>query len=165
MNLLKKIVLVCAVAVAACSAMGEGLNFQVDGGALDRDAFKYVLIKAKSNDLQLWSGAITFTSEGLLNIVTDGGDMDRLSKRINALGSGNKQDQPNLNFYIELLGEKGGDPLAVSDLMTIGTLAEKLKAGTPIAMPFTVPTPEPTSGLLFLVGGALLGLRRKRRAA
>lgn len=74
-------------------------------------------------------------------------------------------------FYIELYNG-GTDPVAKANIGTASSLREfifgdsgldiqKGAGFTPTAGSFQS-VPEPTSGLLFLVGGMLLGLRRKR---
>ena len=80
-------------------------------------------------------------------------------------------DSPQYSFLIELGYIDGGGnwtTLAVSDAYGRNSLANHISLGgvavpgyTPWAPSFVVP--EPSSGLLLLVGGALLSLRRKRR--
>ena len=75
------------------------------------------------------------------------------------------------SFFIELYNANN-DKIAVANIGTYSSLSSYIFGDnstsvfsatgfTPAASAFNVP--EPTSGLLFLVGGMLLGLRRKRR--
>lgn len=70
------------------------------------------------------------------------------------------------SFFIELWD--GFDLVAYSDLADYDTLihaipGEGWRTWTPVM--YSATAPEPSSGLLLLMGGALLGLRRKRRVA
>ena len=74
------------------------------------------------------------------------------------------------SFFIELYNQSS-QKIATADIGTASTLQSFISSSltdiptglsfTPSPSAFNVP--EPTSGLLFLVGGMLLGLRRKRR--
>lgn len=69
-------------------------------------------------------------------------------------------------FYMELVAADGTSKIAYSDLVDYRTIQGAVQGGT--VQPWFVKSysvPEPTSGLLLLMGGALLGLRRKRRVA
>lgn len=76
---------------------------------------------------------------------------------------------PNAYFYFEFYYNDA--IMGYSDYVSAAKLAESLSSiapGLSIAQTLQVTgyaAPEPTSGLLLLVGGALLGLRRKRRVA
>lgn len=75
-------------------------------------------------------------------------------------------------FFIELYNDSSSTPIAKATVpysTLAGSIFTDNGIGSPGANKFNASTgatfnvPEPTSGLLFLVGGMLLGLRRKRR--
>ena len=75
------------------------------------------------------------------------------------------------SFYIEMLNWDGSEFTEgwTSPTMTYDSLSNyisdgSISAGSVNAWTASVTIPEPTSGLLLLVGGSLLALRRKRRA-
>ena len=80
------------------------------------------------------------------------------------------------SFYIELwnyenntwtLAGTAGDPAhpsSYADLVEAGVIRSSMSMSNALFTP-TAAIPEPTSGLLLLMGGALLALRRRRNAA
>lgn len=68
-------------------------------------------------------------------------------------------------FVMELMA--GGEVIAYSDYTSFDDIKGYLSTTRLTWKPenFTSTVPEPSSGLLLLMGGALLGLRRKRRVA
>jgi len=77
-------------------------------------------------------------------------------------------------FVVEMLSTDGstwergwtaGTPMTYAELAAAGYVSEGgISAGSVNSWTSSVTIPEPTSGLLLLVGGSLLALRRKRRA-
>ena len=70
--------------------------------------------------------------------------------------------------WVETIADSG-TPIGYSDLVTAGYIHESFDLNPPSGQIWTPvqfnEVPEPTSGLLLVVGGALLALRRKRRSA
>ena len=83
----------------------------------------------------------------------------------------NLQGMENSYFYIE--ASAAGQVVAYSELSSYSDLSVGFttdengnwKSNHGYWVPTAHPVPEPSSGLLLLMGGALLGLRRKRRVA
>ena len=81
---------------------------------------------------------------------------------------------PMKYFYVELYNGLRTDPMSYSDALNNGYIyAEGTSIPTTLttgggfgqsAATSTYNVPEPTSGLLFLIGGMLLGLKRRRQA-
>jgi len=68
------------------------------------------------------------------------------------------------SFVVELWN---GSSMVKSDTVAYSAAESYLQAGgpdaVPIAAPYTFTVPEPTSGMLVLIGGVLMALRRKRK--
>ena len=77
---------------------------------------------------------------------------------------------PEYYFYIELANGYTTDAMSYTALKnagyvyTGGTQLPSTLASTGFGQAATYNVPEPTSGLLFLIGGMLLGLKRRRQA-
>ena len=75
-------------------------------------------------------------------------------------------------YYVEYSNGIKTSPMSYADALSNGYIAKGGSLSTPNllvngpmgANPSTYNVPEPTSGLLFLVGGMLLGLKRRRMA-
>lgn len=89
-----------------------------------------------------------------------------------AVGAYLQNSSTDTNFYIELY--KNSSKVAYSDVVNIATLRtdfvksglsmQSIGAGTGWDGGHFTAVPEPTSGLMLLLGAAMLGLRRKRIA-
>ena len=170
MNLSKKL-LTAAFAVAAAFGLQAGtLYWQINNNP-NGDDYAAVAVLDGSGELV-----------GYANILDgDGGDVignlvaaeDAMSEMQYADISGYDS---SYKFVVEMLSlntddntwERGwtaGTPMTYAELKTAGYVSEGgISAGSVNSWTSSVSIPEPTSGLLLLVGGSLLALRRKRRA-
>ena len=157
---MKKILFVLAVAVAAISAQASYLNWQVSDETGYNGAQLYAVLgsekvnaeggdvidavyglpAAKSTDIGSYGSNYTYYIE-LVNYTEDPttGTYDR-SRAISA----------QTFTYSELSGALSNGALSVAGMTAVWTGAA------------VQPTPEPTSGLLLLMGFAMLGLKRKK---
>ncbi len=164
MNSVKK--LICGVAVFALAAglQAGTLYWQLANNA-EGD---YVALAVKNND----SGAVTYAN--LLD--SDGGTVvGQIVTKADAMAYVQYADissyTSGYSFYVEMLNLNGTalENGWTSSAMSYSDLSSYISAGGISAGSVNVWTasayiPEPTSGLLLLVGGSLLALRRKRRA-
>jgi len=72
-------------------------------------------------------------------------------------------DVQNAYYYMELYNSDAR--VAYSDLVTYNIIKHYVDTQDYWMVSNFQPVPEPSSGLLLLIGGALVGLRRKRRVA
>lgn len=72
-------------------------------------------------------------------------------------------DVQNAYYYMEL--KSGDNYISYSDLVPYSTVKWATVGNDYWTVSSFQPVPEPSSGLLLLIGGALVGLRRKRRVA
>ncbi len=168
MNLSKKL-LTAAFAVATAFGLQAGtLYWQINNNP-NNDQYAAVAVMNGDGDLV-----------GYANILDgDGGDVignivsasDAMSEVQYADISGYNSDY---TFVVEMLSADGsawergwtsGTPMTYEQLSLAGYVSEGgISAGSVNSWTSSVTIPEPTSGLLLLVGGSLLALRRKRRA-
>ncbi len=173
---MKKILWSVAVALIAVGARADVLYWQVssptttDGSAISLETFKYAAVYAQ-NDA---------TGKGVyLSSFRPNNDEADVTVPVGAIYgvdfSASADDYTGMTFYIELYSAdsmyKSSTGKSYSDLKAAGHIAdftndfEKMNAwsgGTFVASSSNVP--EPTSGMLLLVGAALLGLRRRKQA-
>ena len=168
---IRKVLFAC-MAVAACLSLRAGtLYWCVDSTSGDTSAFMDAYNEAKKKpgggtlSVGLYKGDSLLQKIGL-EVATDGS----ISSGLFAIAS---SVEPNTAFRWEIMAEAtsyfsetvtydkllAASALASSPLVnhTVYNVAGAGLAWTP------APVPEPTSGLLLLVGGALLALRRRRR--
>lgn len=169
--------LMAALAVIACAGMVHAeyfLWFQVDQSAeTDPIAFDTARVSYRSSDKGPYSDYLQANNGGEYGIgaweaVGDGKiSTDADQQGIFPLDGGNYNDY---QFRVELWSEND-QMLAVSESASFDYLKNTLKAISPITGTTQEGTwsvsgfsavPEPTSGMLFLLGLASLALRRKR---
>lgn len=163
---MKRLLLTAALLMALLPGRAEEqiLYWLVDSGHNSKFEFEYALLYAQSGDGEK-QGVISV--EGTTPLTTGLVDVDLLE----ALGT---SDLTGYRFFIELVNFEAGEIKGVaitqtssySDLVNnrhiLGaamTRPENLVYWTPYFM-----IPEPSSGLLLLIGSALLALRRRRHA-
>ena len=170
MNLSKKLLTAAFAVVAAFGLQAGTLYWQINNNP-NGDDYAAVAVLNGSGELV-----------GYANILDgDGGDVignlvaaeDAMSEMQYADISGYDS---SYKFVVEMLSlntddntwERGwtaGTPMTYAELKTAGYVSEGgISAGSVNSWTSSVSIPEPTSGLLLLVGGSLLALRRKRRA-
>ena len=153
MNVIKKLSVVVAVLAMIGFAKADALYWQVDTSA-DNAAY--------TGD---FSDAALYTSDGNFIDAMDSAQKVALSD-LRGYGS------PEYSFYVELYNASGdavykGAAVSYTDLLNSGYIST-----TGVLTPTMLATsgfngasvPEPTSGMLLLIGGALLALRRRRQA-
>ncbi len=166
MNTFKKLVVCSAVSAIALFASADVLYWQVespDANATFTAANLYVTGGTLTSPYQLASVAPFDDTPGTMTDLTQ-----------TDLGSYGSSDY---SFYVELANYTGSSlnngkayTWSYNELVSAGYIAtnpfdSSTAASAASAGNMGSPTPEPTSGMLLLIGGSLLALRRRRRQA
>ncbi len=161
MTSMKKVLLLAAVAVGVLSGSADTLYWQVgDSGYTGTDAaYASLFAKTDSGTVTLIDGAYDFTGdEGTGPFASDLGESTGAT----------------YSFFVELynssldtvfVGESANyDTLVSSGYVSTSGISTPTYATSSWAAVRTGSVPEPTSGVLLLVGAGMLALRRRRRA-
>ena len=167
---IRKVLFAC-MAVAACLSLRAGTFYWcVDSTSGNTSAFMDAYNEAKKKpgggtlSVGLYQGDSLLQKIGL-EVATDGS----ISSGLFAIAS---SVEPNTAFRWEIMAEATSyftsGTVTYSDLLAASAITslpvDNYTAYNVAGLPWTpVSVPEPTSGLLLLVGGALLALRRRRR--
>jgi hypothetical protein len=148
------------VLLAGFAANADYLYWMIDTGAENSGAGGYMF---DSINLVYDSGTLQSVgnSSNLESIFNSGGYFEYSGDIINATGS---------SFWVELVSS--GNSVAKStsyaydQLINMGALFKgssmSSNVGNVVSFGGFAPVPEPTSGVLLLIGGMLLGLKRRR---
>lgn len=164
MSMFKKLVACSAVSAMSLFASADVLYWQVespDAGATFTAANLYVTGGSLTSPQPLASVAPFDDNPGTMTDLTQ-----------TDLGSYGSSDY---SFYVELANYTGSSlnngkayTWSYNELVSAGYIAtnpfdQSTAAAAASAGNMGSPTPEPTSGMLLLIGGSLLALRRRRR--
>lgn len=165
---MKRFLLSALAVAAAASLRASTLYWQVsDQGA--GNEFSYARVRAT----QTPGGDGTVVASAVADGVTDQtGTGTQVSPVVSDLGS---TDYSGYYFYVEMVNYADGSstrsvnkdyPWSYSQLVSSGYISTGNSVATPSAFASGAldggSVPEPTSGMLLLMGGALLALRRRR---
>lgn len=171
MKSLKSILAFCALAAIPAFGDVEALYWQVTtgegGNNPENISFTYAALVGTDGSTSKYiadENGIQFH-----NATGDGTTTDVIASIMDSTCTG-------LNFYIELwnydngnwslAGTAGGPPgESYAKLKEDGVIRSSMSLDNTTLFTPAVSIPEPTSGLLLLMGGALLALRRRRNAA
>jgi hypothetical protein len=168
MNLSKKL-LTAAFAVAAAFGLQAGtLYWQINNNPNNDQYAAVAILDAESGDLVGYANILDSDGgEVIGNLVTANDAMSEMQYA-------EISNDTSYKFVVEMLSTDGstwergwtaGTPMTYAELAAAGYVSEGgISAGSVNSWTSSVTIPEPTSGLLLLVGGSLLALRRKRRA-
>lgn len=164
---MKKLACLACAAVLGLVASADTLYWQVDTSADNA----YAPIKD-----QTFSYAKLYATDGNTKTVlasvaaeTDGKTVKPTLTQLGEYGSN------TYSFYVELLNYANGESTSVYTQPYASTYNELVSAGYVSTQAMATPegfalggyngaaVPEPTSGVLLLIGGAMLALRRRRR--
>ncbi len=175
---MKQLLLSLIILMAPCAVLADILFWQIDQTGIDKPVeFAF----AKIVDTQTKTGLSLYDSEGNLLTVSavaanNAAAMTDLGTATDGLYAQLGDSPEGLYFQVLLYGTTGNlvgqSNEASYDLLApyIFRSVDDLSAGRPwmpsvmVASP-SEPLPEPTEGLLILLGGAVLALRRKQRNA
>ncbi len=172
MNLSKKLLTAAFAVVAVFGLQAGTLYWQINNNP-NGDDYAAVAVLNGSGELVGYANILDGDGGDVIGNLVDAGDA--MSEMQYADISGYDS---SYKFVVEMLSlntdgetatwERGwtsGTPMTYAELKTAGYVSEGgISAGSVNSWTSSVTIPEPTSGLLLLVGGSLLALRRKRRA-
>ena len=164
---MKKLVCLACAAVLGLVASADTLYWQVDTSAdnayapIKNQTFSYAKLYATDGTTTTELASVAAEADGktMKPALTDLGDY----------GSN------TYSFYVELLNYANGESTSVYTQPYASTYNELVSAGYVSTQAMATPqgfasggfngaaVPEPTSGVLLLIGGAMLALRRRRR--
>ena len=164
---MKKLVCLACAAVLGLVASADTLYWQVDTSAdnayapIKNQTFSYAKLYA--------TDGTTTTELASVAAEADGKTMKPTLTDLGVYGSN------TYSFYVELLNYANGESTSVYTQPYASTYNELVSAGYVSTQAMATPegfalggfngaaVPEPTSGVLLLIGGAMLALRRRRR--
>ena len=171
MKTLKKIAVLILATVAVASVQASTLYWQVQSGTTS-DSFDYALLRVV-NDGGSYGDAITSPSYALAGAAAEGSAPNQyVSVQNTDLGT---YGADGYSFFVEMATYNNGSwtPVARGQIMTYDQLVSAgyvandfigANSAFAAASAFNMgAVPEPTSGLLLLMGGAMLALRRRRQ--
>lgn len=172
-GLMKKILLLLAVVLSFGTVMAaEYIRFDMSAGdAVGVPSFNKVRIVPSETGGTTHNKIVFGAGKSVATVAANDGRYKWLSLSIDDVAAIKAAMGENAYFYFEFYNNN--DIVGYSDYVTADALGKSLSSfigsnGTHRGDTLQVTgyaAPEPTSGLLLLVGGALLGLRRKRRVA
>ena len=172
MNITQKFLATIAFAASAMVASAGTLYWQVQGEG-DGDTFDSATLYATDGSTTKSIGSAS-TANGTLFTDSDGPYSDTMQTDLTAAGV----DNSSWSFYVEMANYKvGGTGDGTTKTGYKWSYDQLVSAGYVATNPFDSvdsvadssianlgsSTPEPTSGMLMLIGGSLLALRRRRR--
>ena len=159
---MKKLILFVLVIGSSMIASADLLYWMVDqsGAETSQRVFEFAFAELYAKDAQ--GNKVEF-ADGLYGSVAP----DNISTAPNLYTSiGNVATYENYTFYIELYNESGVAQVAPYTLGGLNAVEDFIKKSamdtTAPYMATTFAAPEPTSGLLMLLGVGLLALKRKK---
>ena len=157
-----KVAAVAFAALVAVTAKAEALYWQVNEGSTDKE-FQYAILNATDGT----------TTTQLAGAAAEGNAPNQFVSLQNTDIS--SYANSSWSFFVELANFTNGQWVPVKtgatvnyqDLQTQGYIATTFQQGLAISQTGGYnmgAVPEPTSGMLLLIGGSLLALRRRRRS-
>jgi len=176
---MKKLVVALALSIAGVSAWGANLDWQYTAAAADEGSAIYVLLGSAVSSFSSVSdvtGNANLLSGGTGTIEKKGSG-SRATYAASGTVADSRMDDSASYYYVIVKSDNSGYFISPTQSATGKTYADgETGSGaanlTNKSMTYTAfsgggggggDVPEPTSGLLLLVGGAMLALRRKQK--
>ena len=180
-GLMKKIVLLLVAILSFGTVMAETNYIRYDLSGFE-GSFDYVRIVSSKTGDTTYDKIVFGAGDTVAVVEPTGTRYPRLSLTHDQYVKITEATSSNPQFYFEFYNGGnivdgkivGGNVVGYSDYVSAADLANAISHYDLTTLDFSqgavlsvtgYAAPEPTSGLLLLVGGALLGLRRKRRVA
>lgn len=166
---MKKLVMMLALALAVVSAKAASVDWQMNATASDVGTTVYLLTAlgdyADTAALQaaaVDSGTVASLGRGKYGIAKSTAAGDSVTSSADFFFAVVASDGKSFNYVAANLGGSVYDPNAQQSSPGVFSSIDVAAVAAGTSKSFGGDVPEPTSGLLLLVGGAMLALRRRR---